>query len=151
MPLKDVIVQLLKNYTEWLRLAGLSGSICSNPCLSRDTESRVPRTPSRQLLKVPKEIPLTAMHQGTGELKAGRKDYVVAKTVLFVCVFQYQNPETFLFLITNECFMDTNTLSLTILVSELCLRSGEFGERICDNSQISCLFPDSIQATVKQD
>lgn len=40
---------------EWLRLAGTSGSIWSYPCplSSRDTQSRLPSTTSRQLLKFP--------------------------------------------------------------------------------------------------
>jgi len=38
-----------------LRLAGLSGSLCCSPCLSRDTQSRVPRVTSRRLWEIPKE------------------------------------------------------------------------------------------------
>lgn len=37
---------------EWLRLAGVSGSIWSNPCSSRDIQHRVPRVMSRRLLKI---------------------------------------------------------------------------------------------------
>ena len=41
--------------TEWLRLEGISESIWSNPCSSRNTQSRVPRTTSRWFLDISKE------------------------------------------------------------------------------------------------
>ena len=39
----------------WLSLGGDSGSICSNPCPSRDIQSRALRTISRQLLQISKK------------------------------------------------------------------------------------------------
>ena len=41
--------------TGWLRLAGPPGGPWCHPCPSRGTQSRLPRTMSRQLLKISKE------------------------------------------------------------------------------------------------
>lgn len=44
-----------ESVTEWLKLERTSGSICYNPCSNGDTQSRVPRSKFRQLLKISKE------------------------------------------------------------------------------------------------
>jgi len=40
---------------KWLRLAGTYGSIWPNPCSSKDTKNRVPRSTFRRLFKISKE------------------------------------------------------------------------------------------------
>ena len=47
-------LMLVHSIREWLGLEGISGSICSNPSSSRDTQSSVPSTASR-LWKISKE------------------------------------------------------------------------------------------------
>lgn len=48
---------------ERLRFTGTPGSICPNPCPSRDTQSRVPRNTSKRLLTISKEK--TPQHVGS--------------------------------------------------------------------------------------
>lgn len=41
--------------TKWLRLAGTPGDLWCHPCSDRNTQSRLPRTMSKRLLKISKE------------------------------------------------------------------------------------------------
>jgi len=51
----NLVLVTVHRITDWLRLEGTSGSFWYNFCSSRDTQSRVPRTASRQLWKISKE------------------------------------------------------------------------------------------------
>jgi len=54
-PAPSCCVPLAHRIIKWSGLEGASASIWSNPCSSRDTQSRVPRTMSMQLLKISQE------------------------------------------------------------------------------------------------